>query len=112
MTRDGGRVRDAGRRFGEDVVEAMLWSAVEDALLERSPDDAAEFLAGLETWGMDLLGRWRAEVAGFLEAFDEDQQAGRLDLIRRRASPDAMRPASPRAVISGSIRALVALPSA
>lgn len=112
MTPDGGRARDAGRRFGEDVVEAMLWSAVEDALLERSPAEAAEFLAGIEAWGAELLGRWRAEVAGFLEAFDEDQQAGRLDLIRRLASPAPTSRVSPRAPTRGPLRALVALQSA
>ncbi len=112
MTGDGGRTRDAGRRFAEDVVEAMLWSAVEDGLLAQRPDEATEFLAGIEAWGADLLARWHAEVTGFLEAFEEDQREGRLERVRelvRRTDPAIL---ERKTSALGPLRALAALPSA
>ncbi len=92
MMTGGGRVRDAGRRFGEETLEAVLWSAVEDRLLTLPPDEAAAFLDGLEDWGEDLLARWHAEVDGFRDAFEEDERAGRLDRIRELARGDAADP--------------------
>ena len=85
MSGERERMRAAGRVFGEDVVEAVLWEAVEDALLYLRPRGALEGWAeGLEAWGRDLLERWPAEVAGFIEAFVEDNDAGRLDRLRDR----------------------------
>ena len=83
MSGERERMRAAGRVFGEDVVEAVLWEAVEDALLYLRPRGALEGWAeGLEAWGRDLLERWPAEVAGFIEAFVEDEDSGRLDRLR------------------------------
>jgi len=109
MARDGGRAREAGRRFGEEVVEALVWSAIEDALLECGADEAVEFLAGIEAWGAELLGRWRTEVAGFGEAFEEDQAAGRLDRLRELARRSAPPPATGRARSRVPFRSLIAM---
>ena len=85
MSGERERMRAAGRVFGEDVLEAVLWETVEDALLCLRPGGALEGWAeGLEVWGRDLLERWPAEVAGFIEAFVEDDSAGRLDRLRDR----------------------------
>ena len=85
MSGERERMRAAGHAFGEDVLEAVLWEAVEDALLHLRPGGALEGWAeGLEAWGRDLLERWPAEVAGFMEAFAEDDDAGRLDRLRDR----------------------------
>lgn len=62
-----------GREFGEEVLEALIWDAVEDALRTIGPGAAtAAFAGGLADWGSDLFGRWMSEVEGFLEALDED----------------------------------------
>ena len=111
MARHGGRAREAGRRFGEEVVEAMVWSAIEDALLERGADEAVEFLAGIEAWGAELLGRWGTEVAGFGEAFEEDQAAGRLDRLRELARRSVPPPTTGRVRSRGPFRSLVAMAS-
>lgn len=71
-----------GRAFGEDVLEALLWEAVEDVLLTLPGGAAGEWARGLDAWGRDLLARWPQEVAGFLEAFREDEDAGRLERLR------------------------------
>lgn len=78
-------MREAGRAFGEDVLEALIWDAVEDALLALGPGGRSDGWAeGLEAWGRELLARWPDEVAGFVEAFVEDDRAGRLDRLRAR----------------------------
>ncbi len=78
--------RADGRAFGEDVLESILWEAVEEALLAQPPGSVDRWAAGLEAWGRDLLSRWPAEVAGFVEAFREDEDAGRLEPLRRPPS--------------------------
>ena len=81
--RQAGRLRAAGRSFAEDVLEAVIWEAVEEALLDLRPGDGLQaWAAGLEEWGRDLLERWPAEVAAFVEAFAEDEESGRLDRVR------------------------------
>ncbi len=62
-----------GREFGEEVLEALLWDAVEDELRTIEPGAAtADFAAGLARWGEELFERWKREVDGFLEALAED----------------------------------------
>ncbi len=95
---------EAGRRYGEDVVEAAMWSAVEERLLALDPGDIAAFLVGIEAWGAELLDRWAAEVGGFQEAFEEDDRAGRLEPLRELPEPPG--PAGIRLVRSPPPRAL------
>ena len=64
-----------GREFGEEVLEALIWDAVEDALRRIGPGArTAAFAGGLADWGSDLFGRWRGEVEGFLDALAEDAE--------------------------------------
>jgi hypothetical protein len=85
-------LRAAGRSFAEDVLEAVIWEAVEEVLLDLRPGDGLEaWAAGLEDWGRELLSRWPDEVAGFVEAFAEDEASGRLDRVRRRLRSVARR---------------------
>jgi len=88
--------RAAAREFGEEILEALLWSAVEEELLQGAfgADDLA---AGLLAWGRDLLERWPGEVAGFFEAYSEDESNGGLEALRPSAGAgglDALRPSA------------------
>ena len=58
-----------GREFGEEVLEALIWDAVEDELRRIGPGARTDaFAAGLRAWGEELFARWTVEVAGYLEA--------------------------------------------
>ncbi len=109
METEDARMRRAGRAFGEEVLEALIWDAVEDALLGLGPGDRLDAWAeGLDAWGRDLLARWPDEVAGFMEAFAEDDRAGRLDRLRSRLREVTRDAAHGRRLGSGS---LVVLPA-
>lgn len=93
-------VEAEGRAFGEDVLETLIWEAVEEALLALPRGSSDAWAEGLEAWGRELLVRWPEEIAGFLEAFREDEDAGRLERLRGRVREAAPRPARPMRLLA------------
>jgi hypothetical protein len=109
--------RAAAREFGEEILEALLWSAVEEELL-RGAFGADDLADGLLAWGRDLLERWPGEVAGFFEACLEDESNGKPEAPRALAGAGRLvesgltdgrgdrRPVGPRDAGVGALRLL------